>query len=271
MPKPELSIIVTSYRNPRLLKICLDSVIADAEGIDCELIVSDSATEEDTEMMMREEYPEVGFFPHRENVGFQALLRAGIESSKAPYLLLLNGDIIATKGSIRALLEFVKEDPSVGLAGPRLLNFDGTTQDSCFRFYKPLTILYRRTFLGKLPLAKKHLDWFLMRDYDRREPQDVDWLMGSALLVRRSALEEVGLMDKRFFMYMEDVDWCRRFWEKGFKVMYYPFSAMHHYHGKVSDKGGALKSLLTSPLTWVHISSALKYFAKYLGKANPHR
>ncbi|HMN19593.1 MAG TPA: glycosyltransferase family 2 protein [Candidatus Moranbacteria bacterium] len=271
MPKSELSIIVTSYRNPQLLRLCLDSVIENAEGLEYELIVCDSATEEETEMMMREDYPGVKFVAHKENVGFQALLRAGIEKSSAPYLLLLNGDIIVTKGSIQGLLSFAKSDQMIGMVGPRLLNFDGSTQDSCFRFYKPLTIVYRRTFLGKMPFARKHLDWFLLRDYDRQEPRGVDWLMGSALLVRRSALERVGLMDKRFFMYMEDVDWCRRFWENGLQVIYYPGVAMHHYHGKVSDKGSVFKSLLTSKLTWVHIVSALKYFAKYLGKPNPHK
>lgn len=266
----DLSIIVTNYKNPQLLRVCLDSIKENIGDINHELIVVDSATEEDTELLMREDFSDVKFFPFKENVGFQALLRKGIDVSSGKYLLLLNGDILITKGSIQSMLEYIKDKPQVGMVGPKLLNFNGSIQDSCFRFYKPMTIVYRRTFLGKLGFARKHLDWFTMRDYDRNEPKEVDWLMGSALMISREALEKVGYMDPAFFMYMEDVDWCRRFWEKGFKVVYYPFAQMHHYHGKASAKGGVIYSLMFNRLTWVHISSAMKYFKKYSGKSLPH-
>lgn len=265
----ELSIIVSNYRNPQLLKVCLDSIIKCSEGISYELIVADSATQEDTEMLMRENFPSVKFFPFRDNVGFQAIVKRGIEESSGRYLLILNGDIIVTENSIQEMLEFIKSDSSIGMVGPKLLNFNGTPQSSCFRFYKPWTIVYRRTMLGKLPFAKKHLDWFLMNDYDHADPKEVDWLMGSSLLITREALEKVGLMDPRYFMYMEDVDWCRRFWENGFKVLYFPKAQMHHYHGKGSAKGGVIRSLLFNKMTWIHISSGLKYFRKFWGKPIP--
>lgn len=267
----ELSIVVTSYKNPQLLKVCLNSLLENTRNIDCEIIVSDSETGEDTEMMMREDFPQVKFFPFKTNVGFQALLRKGIESSSGDYLLLLNGDIIAAENSISNLFEYIKNRPGVGMAGPKLLNFDGTIQNSCFRFYTPMTIVYRRTFLGKLSFAKRHLDRFLMKDVGRDSELEADWIMGSAMMVSRKALEKVGLMDPRYFMYMEDVDWCRRFWEDGFKVIYYPQSIMHHYHGKGSAKGGMLRSLILNKYTWIHISSALKYFWKFFGKENPHK
>ena len=265
----ELSIIVTNYRNPELLKVCLDSIRKCVTGITHELIVSDSATEEDTEMMMREEYSDVIFLPFKDNVGFQALIKKGIESSTGQYILMLNGDIIVTPNSVQKMLEFIKNDSTIGMVGPKLLNFNGSLQQSCFRFYKPITILYRRTFLGKLGFAKKHLDWFLMKDYDHKNPQEVDWLMGSALMISRIAFEKVGYMDPQYFMYMEDVDWCRRFWENGFKIMYFPLEYMHHYHGKRSAKGGLIKSLLFNKMTWVHIVSGIRYFKKFRGKPLP--
>lgn len=265
----DLSIIITSYKNPELLKLCIDSIERNIHGLDFEIIVADSATEEDTEIMMREDYPKIRFHAFKKNVGFQALLEKGIKESKEEYLLLINGDIIITEGSVEKLLNYIKADPEIGMIGPKLLNFNETLQYSCFRFYKPLTIIYRRTFLGRFSFAKKHLDWFLMRDYDHKKAQEVDWLMGSALLVSRKAIEKVGLMDPQFFMYMEDVDWCRRFWENGYKVIYYPESRMFHYHGKGSARGGFLRSLFSNKLTWIHILSAMKYFKKYYGKANP--
>lgn len=264
-----LSIVITSYKNPELLKLCIDSIRKNIQGLDFEIIVTDSATEESTEIMMREDYPTVKFFAFRENVGFQALLEKGIGESRGGYLLLINGDIIITEGSVEKLLNYIKANPEVGMVGPKLLNFNETLQYSCFRFYKPMTIIYRRTFFGRFGFAKKHLDWFLMRDYNHKKAQEVDWLMGSALLVSRKAIDKVGFMDPQFFMYMEDVDWCRRFWENEYKVIYYPESKMYHYHGKGSAKGGFLRSLLLNKLTWIHILSAVKYFRKYCGKSNP--
>lgn len=90
------------------------------------------------------------------------------------------------------------------------------------------------------------------------------------MLVPRVAARQIGPMDERFFMYMEDVDWCRRFWGQGLKVVYFPEALVYHYHGKGSAKGGFLGSLLYNRLTWYHIESALKYFWKYRGKALPH-
>lgn len=265
----ELSIIVTSYRNPKLLKVCLDSIKKCAIDVTHELIVADSETEEDTEMMMREDYPEIKFFSFEKNVGVQVLWKKAIENSNGEYLLLLNGDLIVTEGSINRMISYMKENQSVGMLGPKLLNFNGTLQYSCFRFYRPITVIYRRTFLGRFAFAKKHLNAFLMKEYDHASIKEVDWLMGSAFMISRRALEKVGPTDSRYFMYFEDVDWCRRFWENGFKVIYYPFVSMHHYHGKGSTKGGVINSLLSSRLTWIHISSGIKYFKKFMGKPIP--
>jgi GT2 family glycosyltransferase len=265
----DLSIVVTSYKNPQLLKVCLDSIKKCTADLECEIVVADSATEEEMEMMMREDYPEVKFFSFKENVGFQALVKKGIENSIGNYMLLLNGDIIVTPDSIQKMLQYIKSNSSIGMVGPKLLNFNGSLQPSCFRFYEPITIVYRRTFLGKFAFAKKHLDWFLMNDYNHAEVKEVDWLMGSALMVSRQAFEKVGHMDPQYFMYMEDVDWCRRFWENGFKVIFLPQAQMHHYHGKGSAKGGVIKALLMNKYTWIHISSAIKYFKKFLGKPLP--
>ncbi len=267
--KPELSIIVTNYKNPDLLRLCLNSIRNNVKGVEYELLVCDSETEEDTELMMREEYPEVKFFPFYENVGFQKLVRKGIEQSAGKYFLILNGDILVKKDSVEKMLRFIKHNPDVGMVGPKLFSFNEKFQYSCFRFYKPITIVYRRTFLGKLWFAKKHLDWFLMKDYDHKEARDVDWLMGSALLVSRKAVDKVGQMDAKFFMYMEDVDWCRRFWENGFRVVYYPQAKMLHYHGKGSGNKGFFYSIFFNKLTWIHILSAFRYFKKYWRKPNP--
>lgn len=269
MVSPELSIVVASYKHPEMLRLCLRSLRDSIRHIGYEIIVADSATEPDTSDMMAREFPEIPFYPFRDNVGFQHLVRTGLEHANGRFILIMNHDIVATQGAVEKLLAFIKSRPDIGMTGPKLLNFNGALQDSCFRFYRPLTIVFRRTAFGRLPWAKRHLEWFLMRDYDHRTPREVDWMMGSILLVRREAYEKVGPMDPRFFMYMEDVDWCRRFWENGYKVVYYPDVSFYHYHGKGSAKGGFWFSIFFNRLTWDHIASGYKYFRKYAGKSLP--
>jgi GT2 family glycosyltransferase len=265
----ELSIIITSYKNPELLKVCIDSIKKNYTGTDYEIIVADSATEEKTELMMREEYPEIRFVAFKNNVGFQHLVKAAYEKSSGKYLLILNGDIIIKKESIEKMQALLRDNSEIGIMGPQLLNFNETLQYSCFRFYSPLTIIYRRTFIGKMSFAKKHLSNFLMEDFDHKSTKEVDWIMGSAMMVTREAVEKVGLMDERFKMYMEDTDWCRRFWENGYKVIYFPGAQMYHYHGRGSAGKSMLTALLSNRLTWIHIASAIKYFLKYAGKTAP--
>jgi GT2 family glycosyltransferase len=268
--KPELSVIITSYKNPAILRLCLESLKKNILLKNYEILVLDSCTEEDLETMMRESFPDIRFFPHQENLGFLGLVNEGIEQAKGEYYLILNDDIVIKNKSVDLLLEFMKNNPSVGIVGPQLLNFDGGLQSSYFRFYTPLTILYRRTFLGKFKFARKKVDFFLYKERNHSKPMDVDWLMGSAMMTSRKAVEKVGLMDRNFFMYFEDVDWCRRFWEEGYEVMYFPFAQMFHYHRKGSASRGVLKTIFNK-LVRSHIRSVTLYFWKYLGKPNPHR
>jgi GT2 family glycosyltransferase len=270
--KKELSIIVTSYKNPSVLRLCLESLQKNILRENYEILVLDSATEEDTEMMMREDFPKIKFFSHQKNLGFAKLVNNGLKYTSGKFILILNADIIIEKKSVDILLQEFEKNSHLGVIGPKLLNFDGKTQPSCFRFYTLPTIIYRRTFLGKFAFAKRKIDRFLYKDKDLNKPQEVDWLMGSAIMTTRRAVANVGQMEENFgFMYFEDVDWCRRFWEKGYKVIYYPHAKMFHYHGKGSASTSTFRAILFNKLTREHIKSAAKYFWKYLGKPNPHR
>lgn len=270
----ELSIVVTHYRNPELLKECLSSIKNNTFLPEYELIVADSETEERTALLLKNEFPEVKHLAFKENTGFSRLVYDGYKASHGVYILFLNGDMVMKKNSIDNLLAFIKSRPDAGMVGPKLLNFNGTAQPSAFRFYTPLTIVYRRTFLGKLGFAKKHLSRFLMEDRDFLKVQEVDWIMGSAMMTRRSAVEKVGLIDTRFVSYFEDVDWCRRFWKNGYKVLYFPGSEMYHFHGKFSANKDIIRASFfnkygrkNSPI--VHIISSIKYFLKYWGEPIP--
>jgi len=265
----KVSIAVQSYKNPEMLSLCLKSVQEHCADFDYEIIVADSETGDDTIMMMQEDFVDVIFVPHKENVGFGAMVNACIDKARGEYIFFINFDTVLEKNTVAQFVVFMDAHPQIGLAGPRQKNFNGKYENTRFRFYQPQTILYRRTFLKRFSFAKKHLAYFEMEDVKKDVPYSVEWVIGSAMFVRRSAMEKVGKMDSIFFMYMEDVDWCRRFWDNGYVVCYNPQITMYHFYGKGSAKGGILKGLMFNRLTWVHISSGIKYFKKYRNKPFP--
>jgi len=270
--KPELSILITSYKNPALLKLCIKSIRANTKGIDYEIIVADSNTDEATRDVMREYFSDIKFLPNFKNVGFGRLVNQMLDIAQGEFYFIINADIIIKNSSINDLLEYIKARPQVGIVGPKLINFDNTVQQSCFKFYSPLTVLYRRTLLGKFGFAKKHLDEFMLKEQQKTEEAiETDWIMGSAMMVRGKAASEVGKFDKRYFMYFEDVDWCWRFWQNGYKVIYNPLIKVFHYHGKASASKNVLNSIFFNKYARIHIASGIKFFWKFAGKKNPHR
>jgi GT2 family glycosyltransferase len=265
----KLSIIINHYRTPEVLRNCIRSVKEDLSGaaFDWVLIVTDSATIEKTEDMMRDEFPDVIFIPAPENIGFGKSINIALGRAKGQYHFIINADILMDeKGAIASMLAYVEAHPEVGMLGPKLWNINNTWQQSCFRFYTPMTVFYRRTPLGKTQGGKKDLDEFLMKDVfakgDLTEPTPVDWLMGSAMLVRKKDLEKVGGFDERYFMYFEDVDWARRFWEAGLQVVYYPKVTMYHHHFQSSKKSSLWQSMFNK-YARIHVGSAIKYFKKF--------
>lgn len=266
MQKPELSIIIGHFKNQPMLELCLDSVKKEIGNskINAEIIVSDGMTERSTEYLMSDKYHECIFIPHKKNVGYSGLVNDGLAVAKGDYILVLNYDIVVTQGSIKTLLEYLKDRPNVGMVAPKLLHFNEKRQQSIFRYYTPMTILARRTPLGRLNYFKKLEADFIMSDVNHDEIQTPDWVMGSSMMISRTALEKVGPMDHyNFFMYFEDVDWCRRFWHAGFIVAYNPSATMYHYLGKGSQsKFGIFDALFNKKTHW-HIRSAINFFWKY--------
>jgi len=261
----ELSIIIVHHRTPGFLKLCLDSLNTALGHFDlmAELVVVDSMSTPESRDVVRERAPEAKYLSFKYNLGFSRGVNIGIRNSRGSYLLILNPDVVISGDAIRRLLGFMKVHPDVGIVGPQLRNFNGTIQQSCFSYYRPLTVLIRRSFLGKIRPFRQVLADFLMADADLNYIQTPDWLMGSAIMVRREAIQRVGLMDERFFMYFEDVDWARRFWHNEFKVVYYPSAVMYHYHQRESkSRLGLLDAVFNQKTRW-HISSALKFFWKY--------
>ncbi len=257
----DLSFIITHHNTPELLCLCLDSIKNNVQNIKYEIIVVDSESKETTKELIQEQYAKIKFIPFKKNTGYSKIANVGIKESRGKYVLILNADIIVLEKSISKMLEYIENHPDVGMVGPQLLDFTNNIQISYFSVPGPGMILARRTFLGKTKWGKKQIaDKVLISNY---QPVSVDWLQGSAIMVRKEALKKVGLLDERFFMYFEDADWCRRFRQNGYKVVYLPTAKMVHYYHRSSKKWGGFLDLFFNRYTRIHLISAFKYFWKY--------
>jgi GT2 family glycosyltransferase len=204
------------------------------------------------------------------NDGFSVGNNLGIKKSNSRYVLVMNPDIAVVPEALERLVLKMDEDRQIGILGPKLINPDGSIQDSCRRFPNFLVPVYRRTILGKAPFAKKTLDHYLMGDWNHQKSTTVDWIFGAALMIRKSAIEKIGVFDERFFMYFEDLDLCRRCWEAGFKVYYYTDVEMVHYHQRLSANRSGILGIFKKAGR-IHIISGIKYFIKYFGTRLPKR
>ncbi|MBI1907801.1 glycosyltransferase family 2 protein [Candidatus Uhrbacteria bacterium] len=264
----DLSILIVHTFEKRLVRQTLRSLRRAAPRLHVEVIVIDNNPEAGMVDVLRREFPETRYIAMSANRGFGAAMNAGIAIAKGRYILVFNPDIVVAPGCLEELYAYMEANPEVGIVGPRLNNPDGSLQYSCYRFHEPMIPVYRRTPLGKLAAGAAAIDRFLMKDYDHAAARDVDWVMGSAMFTRKSALEKVGVFDDAIFMYFEDTDLCRRFWESGFRVVYNPNVSMVHYHRRASSDGSLVQQLC-SRMTRHHIRSAIYYFRKYYGKPNP--
>ncbi len=265
----DLSVLIVHTFERDLVRQTLRALRRASPQLVYEVIVIDNNPAAGLESVLQHEFPFVRYFPQTHNAGFGASMNVGIQASKGKYVLVFNPDIITSQGALETLFEYMETHPQVGMVGPKLLNADGTLQYSCYRAPLPLVPILRRTPLGKLPFGKRMIDHFLMKDVSHDDTMEVDWIMGSAMFIRRSVLAAIGNFDERFFMYFEDTDLCRRTWEKGFKVVYHPRASMVHYHRRASADGSLFQQLF-NPLTRRHIQSAIKYFLKYARQPYPH-
>ena len=266
---PEVSIAIVSYNTRDLLRRCLDTVATSGTVRRFEILVVDNASSDDTPAMLRQEYPGVRLLANQDNLGYSRAVNQAIRSALGKYVLILNPDIEVLPGSIDALAEHMDSHPKTGIAGGKLLNPDGTLQYSCRTFYTFSTLLHRRTPIGKLFPNSRVVREHLMMDWDHDTVREVDWMLGACMMVRNEAIREVGLMDERFFMYFEDVDWCYRMKQHAWKVVYVPDATMKHVHRRESARAGLLNNRLVA-----HLNSMFRFFDKWntlLYSARKHR
>ncbi|MEP6775808.1 MAG: glycosyltransferase [Chloroflexota bacterium] len=233
-----MTIVILNWNVSDLLAACLRSLPAACGtwwGV-ADVVVVDNASTDDSVDMVRREFPGVRLITLAENRGFAAGNNVGLQASGGEYILFLNPDTLAQPLSIAALCDYMDMHPEVGIAGPRLLNADGTTQSSRRRFPTLATALIESTPLQPIFPNAPALKRFYVLDHSDEEEQYVDWLSGAALMCRRTALEQTGSFDHGYFMFSEEVDLGRRMADAGWLVAYAPQAQVTHYGGGSTDQ-----------------------------------
>lgn len=234
VPSPAVDVIVVSYQSREPLHDCLTSLRTHAPARGARIWIFDNASRDGTVEMVRSEFPEITLMPSARNLGFSVANNVAIRSGRAPYVLALNPDTRVMPGTLDHLLDLMESRPTVGIAGCRLEREDGTLDHAARRsFPTPLGALGHFTGIGRRSGALASLSQYRAPSV-KRGP--VDAVNGAFMLIRREALEEVGLFDEGYWMYMEDLDLCYRFQQAGWTTWYEPDVTVVHTKGASAGK-----------------------------------
>jgi len=214
---------------------CLNSIRGSGGSLIREVIVVDNASADGSPDMVADQFPEVKLIRSRENLGFACANNLGLKHASATCLALINSDVIVHPGCFEKLVAFLESHREAGLVGPKIFGSDGRLQRTCRR----LPTLWN-TFCRSLALDNLFPRWSLfsgreMRHWNQTSQAEVDVLNGCFWLARRQAVDKVGGLDERFFFYAEDVDWCKRFRDAGWKVVFVPEATATHFGGGSSN------------------------------------
>lgn len=245
----DLSIIIVNWNTRGPLLNCLASIFQHAGGLTCGVIVVDNGSRDGSVEAVKEKYPGVKIIANPSNLGFARANNQAIRLTSNPYCLLLNSDAALTPGALKGMIEFMEKNPFAGIAGAKLLNRDGSMQNS-FDNIPTLTTellnksLLRAIFPQKYPNKKSPI----------AAPLEVESIIGACMLIRRNALNEVGLLDEDYFLFLEETDLCLRMQKAGWKIFYLPQIHVYHLQGqsKAIDPGR----------TWIEYYRSLYTFFK---------
>ena len=256
----DLDIVIVSYRSRELLRTCLESVrhfVARAVTV----TVVDNASRDGTGAMVSSDFPEVALLASNRNLGFAAANNIAIRRGRGRYILALNPDTRLTEGALEALIALMDARPEIGICGCRLIRHDGTFDHASKRSFPTVVgALGHFLWIGRRPGASGRLAQYRAPDV---ESGPVDAVNGAFMLIRRPALEEVGLFDEGFWMYMEDLDLCYRFREAGWTTWYEPSVTVFH------AKGGSSGPIRDTRLSYAFHYGMYRFYRKHYASRHP--
>ena len=257
-----IDLIIVNYKSTDFLHRCLCSVYQSLNGLRPNVYVFDNGSDDHVESIECV-FPEATFVKHKRNLGFGRAVNRVLSKTASRYIVLLNPDTIVVRGFFESVISFMEHHADVGISGPKVLNPDGSVQGSARAFPSLSTAFFgRRSLLTRLfPNSRMVRANILSNKSDGKSAMEVDWVSGACMVVRRKALEEVGVFDEQFFLYWEDADLCRRMADKGWKIVYYPKAIIEHAVGGSSERN------LVRSIFEFH-RSIYRYFEKYFSSSH---
>jgi GT2 family glycosyltransferase len=229
----DLSVVIPSYNTCKLIERALRTVTEASKDLDVEIIVVDNASNDGSQEMIEEKFPGVRLIKNDNNLGFAGANNMAFRQSEGRHVLLLNSDTLVRPDTLRCLVEFLDTHPEAGAVGCKILNPDGTFQHDCRRgFPTPMAAIYKLSGLSRLFRNNPRFARYNLTYLDPDELSEVDALSGSCMMVRRQVLEQVGFLDEDYFMYGEDLDWCFRMRQGGWRIYYVPTTTIIHFRGR---------------------------------------
>lgn len=251
------TIAIVNYNTRDFLDKCLNSIYKYGSKYDFEVVVIDNNSSDGSKKMVRNKYSEVKLITNSKNLGYAAAVNQAIKVTDSDYIILLNSDAEVFDKSIDNIIDYLENNPEIGIVGPKIVDSFGNPHLSCRRFpsFKEAAMhVLIGIFWSKNPYSKR----YKMMDFDHDKEIKIDWVSGSCMGIRRKALNEVGLFDERYYMYVEDLDLCKRMWNAEWEVRYFPGATIIHYIGG-STKG------LGIGLFYQQQKSVFRYFLKNYG------
>jgi len=235
---------------------CLRSIACGRHQHTSEIIVVDNASTDGSPEAVQREFPNVTLICNDSNLGFAKANNIAISKSIGRYICLINPDVIVSGGCLDRMAAYMDQHPSIGILGPQILNPDSTIQFSCRRFPSLGNSLCRAMALDTVFSRFPFFGDPLMMSWTHDTIRPVDVLSGCFWMVRRETIEEVGLLDEKFFMYSEDLDYCKRCWQKGWEIVYFPDVTALHY-------GAASSSHMPVRFEIEGLKATLRYWKKH--------
>jgi hypothetical protein len=230
MSKPRVSIIIVSYNSSRDIDVALEALTRPIPTVSHEILVVDNASTDGTPGVLRATWPDISVIDAGANLGFAKANNRGVRATSGELVLLLNPDTRVSPGAVDRLVAHLDERPDVAVVGPRIVDGRGRAELSFGSMISPLAELRQKVLASGndrgLPIVVRAVDRMTRRS------QEVDWVSGACLLIRRAELEAVGLLDERFFMYTEDVDLCASVRARGRKVLFAGGVQIEHFRGR---------------------------------------
>ncbi len=255
--KPDISIIIVNWKVRALLEECLNSIIRYSDGINLDIIVVDNDSQDGTSEMLIMEFPMVRVIALPKNLGFAAANNLALEQIRSDLIFLLNPDTEITEDFFPNILKYFVDNPQVGIVGPKIINPDQSLQLSVRRFPDLRSQILIMLKLKNILVSNKFLSNYLLSNFDYDKEQDVEQIMGAAMIIRRQVFQTIGNFDEKFFIWFEEVDFCRRARQAGIAIKYFPGVKIIHQGGQSFSKRNVLRKQI------IFDKSLLRYFFKH--------